>query len=280
MKVFGIKLIFAALLIGSLLMFAGCGREKAEEEIPAEEAPAVETVLPPEAPEAPPADEPPAEATAEEEEIPVEEKTVPEAEPTEEEAAASAAEALANPALANETAPDSFKVKFETTGGDFIVEAVREYSPAGVDRFYNLVQIGFFEDIAFFRVLDGFVVQFGIHGDPDTAIAWQDATIPDENTVVSNKPGFLTYAKGGPDTRSTQFFINLVDNASLDARGFPPIGQVIEGMDVVESLYSGYGEGAPMGRGPSQAKITAQGNRYLREEFPDLDYIKTATLVD
>ena len=142
------------------------------------------------------------------------------------------------------------------------------------------MKIGFFQDIAFFRVLEGFVVQFGIHGNPEIAIAWQDATIPDEPTKVSNKPGYLTYAKGGPDTRSTQFFINLVDNASLDARGFPPIGKVIEGMDVVGSLYGGYGEGAPMGRGPSQSRITSVGNSYLKKDFPNLDYIKTATLLD
>ncbi len=271
MKVFGIRFILTAILIGALLiMFAGCGGDEPEEVIPVEEAPAIET--------APPQEEPPAEIKTEEEETPVEETVTPEAAPAEEEVKAAAA--LKNPALANETAPDSFKVKFETTKGDFIVEATREYSPAGVDRFYNLVKIGFFQDIAFFRVLDGFVVQFGIHGDPETAITWQDATIPDEKTVVSNKPGFLTYAKGGPNTRSTQFFINLVDNASLDARGFPPIGKVIQGMEVVESLYSGYGEGAPMGRGPSQAKINSTGNAYLKKEFPNLDYIKTATLID
>ena len=270
MKVFRIKFIFTVLLIGAmLLLFSGCGGEEPEEVLPVEEAPAVEAPLPQE--------EAPAEIITEEEEPPVEETPTPETAPTEE---MKAAAALKNPALANETAPDSFKVKFATTKGDFVVEATRKYSPAGVDRFYNLVKIGFFKDIAFFRVLDGFVVQFGIHGNPETAITWQDASIPDEKTVVSNKPGFLTYAKGGPNTRSTQFFINLVDNASLDAQGFPPIGKVIQGMEVVESLYSGYGEGAPMGRGPSQAKINTIGNSYLEKEFPNLDYIKTATLVD
>lgn len=270
MKVFGIRFILTAILIGALLiMFAGCGGDEPEEVTPAEEAPAIEA--------APPQEEPPAETKTEEEETPLEETVTPETAPAEE---VTAEAALKNPALANETAPGSFKVKFETTKGDFVVEATRDYSPAGVDRLYNLVKIGFFQDIAFFRVLDGFVVQFGIHGDPETAITWQDATIPDEKTVVSNQPGFLTYAKGGPNTRSTQFFINLVDNASLDARGFPPIGKVIQGMEVVEALYSGYGEGAPMGRGPSQAKITSVGNSYLQKEFPNLDYIKTATFVD
>ncbi len=281
MKVFGMRFIFTILITGLIVvLFAGCGGcggDKAEEAVPAQEEPAVET--------APQPEEPPAEAATKEEETPMEEKTTPEAVPTEEEKAAATAEeaakaALADPSLANETAPDSFKVQFETTKGNFVIEATREYSPAGVDRFYNLVKIGFFEDIAFFRVLEGFVVQFGIHGDPEIALTWQDATIPDEPTKVSNKPTFLTYAHGGPDTRSTQFFINLVDNASLDDRGFPPIGKVIEGMEVVASLYGGYGEGAPMGRGPSQAKINSIGNSYLKKEFPNLDYIKTATLVD
>ena len=278
MKVFGIRFIFTVLLIGSLIsLLAGCGKEEPEEAAPAAEEPAVESV--------PAQEEPviqeavPAEPATEEKETTVEETLTPEESKAREEAAAAEA-ALRKPSLAKEIAPASFKVRFETTKGDFTVEATREYSPAGVDRFYNLVKIGFFKDIAFFRVLDGFVVQFGIHGDPDIALAWQDANIPDEGPVVSNKPGFLTYAKGGPNTRSTQFFINLVDNASLDGRGFPPIGKVIQGMEVVESLYSGYGEGAPMGRGPSQAKITSIGNDNLKKEFPQLDYIKTATLVD
>lgn len=268
MKVPGIKFIFTVFFLGVLLVcFSGCGGDAPEEAPVIESAPAEAE---------PPVEEPAAEPADTEEEKPLEEATSP-IEETPEETAAD----LTKPSEADETAPDSFKVKFETTKGDFVVEATREYSPAGVDRFYNLVKIGFFEDIAFFRVLDGFVVQFGIHGDPDVALAWQDATIPDEDVVVSNKPGFLTYAKGGPNTRSTQFFINLVDNGpSLDARGFPPIGEVIEGMDVVKSLYSGYGEGAPMGRGPSQSKITSLGNDYLREEFPELDYIKSAELID
>ncbi len=277
MKVFGMRFIFTILVIGAMIvLFTGCGGcvvDKAEEAAPAVEEPVIVDET------APPQEESPAEITTEEEEKPVEETPTPEEEePAEEEITAEAA--LADPSLANETAPDLFRVKFETTKGDFVVEATREYSPAGVDRFYNLVKIGFFQDTAFFRVLEGFVVQFGIHGDPEVAITWQDATIPDEETVVSNKPGFLTYAKGGPDTRSTQFFINLVDNASLDASGFPPIGEVKQGMEVVKSLYSGYGEGAPMGRGPSQAKINSVGNEYLKNEFPELDYIKTATLID
>jgi cyclophilin family peptidyl-prolyl cis-trans isomerase len=276
MKVFGMRFIFTILLIGAIMILfsgcGGCGGDKAEEAVPAVEEPAAEEpVISDET--APPQEATPAEIMTEEEETPMEETPTSETETT-------AAAALADPTLANETAPDSFKVKFATTKGDFIVEATREYSPAGVDRLYNLVKIGFFQETAFFRVLEGFVVQFGIHGDPEVAITWQDATIPDEKTVVSNKPGFLTYAKGGPDTRSTQFFINLVDNGSLDAQGFPPIGKVVQGMDVVASLYSGYGEGAPMGRGPSQAKINTIGNSYLKKEFPNLDYIKTATLVD
>lgn len=266
------KQIFTVLLIGLLLFIvAGCGGEEPEEVAPEEEIP-VEEQIP--SPDESPGTEPPAEDKTKQEDQPVDGVM-------EDEEEMDLSKALTNPALANQTAPDSFRVRFETTKGDFVVEATREFSPAGVDRFYNLVKIGFFEDVAFFRVLDDFVVQFGIHGDPDVALAWQDATIPDEDTVASNKPGYLTYAKGGPDTRSTQFFINLVDNGPiLDGKGFPPIGRVVEGMEVVGSLYSGYGEGAPMGRGPSQAKITSMGNNYLQDEFPELDYIKKAELVD
>ncbi|MGW8180644.1 MAG: peptidylprolyl isomerase, partial [bacterium] len=135
------------------------------------------------------------------------------------------------------------------------------------------------EDIALFRVLDGFVVQFGISGDPGISEKWQTATIKDEPTKASNLKGFLTYAKGGKDTRSTQFFINLGDNVNLDQGGFPPFGKVVEGMSVVESFYSGYGEGAPRGRGPSQGVMQEQGNAYLKSKFPKLDYIKGAAIV-
>lgn len=188
--------------------------------------------------------------------------------------------ALLDPSQANEQAPEQFKVRFDTSRGPLTVEVVRGWSPQGVDRFYNLVKIGFFEDIAFFRVVESFVVQFGIHGDPKVAAKWRPASIPDEPVRASNRRGYLTYAMGGPNTRTTQLFFNLVDNVTLDRMRFAPIARVVEGMEVVDSLYSGYGEGAPSGSGPSQQLIEAQGNAYLREQFPKLDYIKRAELIE
>jgi peptidyl-prolyl cis-trans isomerase A (cyclophilin A) len=188
--------------------------------------------------------------------------------------------ALMNPALANEQAPDKFRVRFDTTKGAFTIEVDRGWAPRGADRFYNLVRIGFFEEIAFFRVLDGFVAQFGISGDPKISEMWREANLKDEPVVASNKRAFITYAHGGKDTRTTQLFINLTDNANLDSMGFPPFGKVVEGMSVVDSLYSGYGEGIPRGRGPSQGLIQSQGNEYLSSQFPKLDYIKTASLLN
>jgi len=181
--------------------------------------------------------------------------------------------ALLDPSLATERAPDHFKVRFDTTKGPFTIEVDRALSPRGADRFYNLVKIGFFEEIALFRVLDGFVAQFGISGDPKISEKWKNANIKDEPVQASNRKGFLTYAHGGKDTRSTQFFINLADNVRLDDMGFPPIGKVVEGMSVVESFYSGYGEGV------SQGAIHGQGNDYLKSQFPKLDYIEKATLL-
>lgn len=189
--------------------------------------------------------------------------------------------ALRNPALADEKAPASFKAKFETTKGDFVVEVTREWSPRGADRFYNLVKIGYFRNIAFFRVIDGFMAQFGMHGDPVIGQNWSAANIQDDPVVKSNQRGYISFAKTNmPHSRSVQFFINYKDNASLDSYGFSPFGQVIEGMQVVDSVYKGYGEGAPSGSGPSQGRIRAEGNAYLKRDFPKLDYIKKATLLN
>jgi len=184
-----------------------------------------------------------------------------------------------DPAQATETAPASFKVKFVTTAGDFVIEATRDWAPNGVDRLYNLVKIGYYENVAFFRVIGGFMAQFGIHGDPRVNKVWRDAKIADDPIKQSNKPGFVTFAMAGPNTRTTQLFINFVDNNSLDGMGFPPIGKVVEGMDVANKIYSGYGEGAPRGRGPSQGLVQMQGNSYLKESFPQLDYIKKTELL-
>lgn len=176
-------------------------------------------------------------------------------------------------------APEVFKVKFETTKGDFVVEVHRDWAPHGADRFYNLVRHGYYDGCRFFRVLSGFVAQFGIHGDPKVSAVWREAKIPDDRVVKSNKRGFITYATAGPNTRTTQLFINYRDNSMLDRQGFAPFGQVIEGMEVVDSLYAGYGEGAPRGSGPSQSRIQQEGNAYLEKNFPKLDYIKKAYLL-
>jgi peptidyl-prolyl cis-trans isomerase A (cyclophilin A) len=176
-------------------------------------------------------------------------------------------------------APATFKVKFQTSAGDFTLDIVRAWSPAGVDRFYNLVRVGFFDDCRFFRIVPGFVAQFGMHGNPDVQQVWSTANIPDEPVKESNKPGYISYAKGGPNSRSTQLFINLRDNSQLDRMGFAPIGRVSEGMDVVDKLYSGYGDGPPSGSGPNQGQIMVEGNAYLNEKYPKLDYIKKATIV-
>jgi peptidyl-prolyl cis-trans isomerase A (cyclophilin A) len=180
----------------------------------------------------------------------------------------------------NERAPDVFRASFETTRGDFVVEARREWSPRGADRFFNLVREGFFDDVRFFRVIEGFMAQFGISGEPDVAAAWRDARIADDPVAASNTRGRITFATAGPGTRTTQLFINYADNSRLDGMGFSPIGEVVEGMDVVDALHAGYGEGAPRGRGPDQGRIQAEGNAYLAREFPDLDWIRSAKIVE
>jgi peptidyl-prolyl cis-trans isomerase A (cyclophilin A) len=188
---------------------------------------------------------------------------------------------LANPACAamRKTAPDEFKVRFTTTQGAFTIKVTRAWAPNGADRFYNLARNGFFADNRFFRVISGFVCQFGIHGDPAISGKWRNATIPDDPPKESNKAGRITYAKKGANTRTTQVFINLKDNPALDAQGFPPFGEVVQGMDVVERLYAEYGEGAPSGKGPNQTRLQTEGNASLAD-FPKLDYIKKAEVVD
>jgi len=187
---------------------------------------------------------------------------------------------LMNPASLNAKGPDTYKAKFTTTKGDFVIEVHRDWAPLGADRFYNLVRAGFFTDIGFFRVHPKFMVQFGISGNPKIAAALSNANIKDDPQKESNKRGTITYAMGGPNTRSTQFFINFVDNNFLDTQNFPPFGTVIEGMDIVDQIYSGYGEIPAMGgTGPSPDKIDSEGNAYLKANFPKLDYIKSAVIV-
>lgn len=198
------------------------------------------------------------------------------AKPAEKPAAASG---FADPTKLTAKAPETFKAVFDTTKGKFTIEVTRALSPNGADRFYNLVQSGYFKDIAFFRVIPGFMCQFGIHGDPDVAAKWRDANITDDPVKGSNTRGTISFATAGPGTRTTQLFINFADNSNLDGMGFSPFGKVIQGMDVVDKINSEYGEGAPGGRGPEQGRVQMEGNAYLKKDFPNLDYIKSATIV-
>jgi cyclophilin family peptidyl-prolyl cis-trans isomerase len=186
---------------------------------------------------------------------------------------------LGNPAALKEQAPPVYKVEFDTNKGPFVVEVHRDWAPNGADRFYNLVKNGFYDNVRFFRVVEGFMAQFGVNGDPKVSTLWREARIKDDPVKVSNKRTFVTFATAGPNTRTTQIFINYGDNSNLDGQGFSPFGQVVSGMKVVDSLYGGYGEGAPGGRGPNQARVQTEGNAYLASAFPNLDYVKKATIV-
>jgi peptidyl-prolyl cis-trans isomerase A (cyclophilin A) len=186
---------------------------------------------------------------------------------------------LLDPSKASAKAPDVYKAKFTTTKGDFVIEVHRDWSPNAADRFYNLVQMGFFDDTRFFRNVEGFMVQWGISGDPQVSGHWMAAGIPDDPVKQSNTRGMVTFAmSGSPNSRTTQVFINSVDNVRLDAMKFAPFGKVVTGMDVVDSLYKGYGEGAPGGAGPAQQLIQMQGNAYLDSKFPKLDGTKHAEI--
>ena len=185
---------------------------------------------------------------------------------------------LLRPALLKDKAPETYQVKFTTTKGDFTVTVTRAWAPLGADRFYNLVNHHFYNNAAFFRVLPGFVAQFGISAYPPVSAAWSRATIADDPVTQGNKKYNLVFATAGPNTRTTQVFINLADNPRLDSMGFAAFGQVTDGMGVVDSLYNGYGEGAPSGSGPNQDQIEKQGKAYLDKDFPKLDSIKTTLL--
>ncbi|MFO0686325.1 MAG: peptidylprolyl isomerase [Sandaracinus sp.] len=186
---------------------------------------------------------------------------------------------LANPSALTARAPETFAVELTTTAGTIVIDVTRAWSPNGADRFYNLVQNGFFTDVAFFRVIQGFMAQGGIHGDPATARAWQSARIPDDSAAGQhNTRGMVSFAMAGPNSRTTQFFINLVDNSRLDPMGFTPFGRVRD-MTAVDALYAGYGESAPAGHGPLQGRIQSEGNAYLRAEFPSLSYIVSARVL-
>jgi peptidyl-prolyl cis-trans isomerase A (cyclophilin A) len=186
--------------------------------------------------------------------------------------------ALRNPAALNEKAPDKFNAVFDTSKGSFTITVTRAWAPLGADRFYNLVKSGFFDDVRFFRVISGFMAQVGIHGNPTIAKAWMGARIQDDPVKQSNRRGFVSFATAGANTRTTQIFINFGDNVALDKMGFAPFGEVTNGMGVIDKLYSGYGEGAPSGKGPDQQRVQGEGNAYLNKEFPRLDFIKAATI--
>ena len=181
---------------------------------------------------------------------------------------------LTQPAKLMEKAPDTFKVKFDTTKGAVTIEVTRSLAPNGADRFYNLVKAGYFKDIAFFRVIPGFMAQFGINGDPKIAAAWAEANIADDPVKGSNTRGAITFAQTPrPNSRSTQLFINFGNNSRLDGDRFAPFGKVTEGMDVVDKINGEYRET------PDQTAIQSEGNAYLKKNFPNLDYIKSASIL-
>jgi peptidyl-prolyl cis-trans isomerase A (cyclophilin A) len=253
-----IKWLATAVAMG--MLFFGCKAKEQTAEAPPPEQPKAEATAPPKA-------EPSAAAAAQ-----------PEATASAPAPAPRSAydRALLRAALLKEKAPDTYQVKFTTTRGDFVVTVHRAWAPIGADRFYNLVKHHFYDNASFFRVVPGFVVQFGISAYPPVAAAWEKANIQDEPVTQSNKRGYLTYAKTSlPNTRSTQIFINLSDNAGLDRQGFSPFGSVdAQGMKVVDMLYDQYGDSA----GPEQDQVSKLGKPYLDKGWPKLDSIKTATL--
>jgi peptidyl-prolyl cis-trans isomerase A (cyclophilin A) len=185
---------------------------------------------------------------------------------------------LSNPAALVEKAPSVYKARFETSKGAVVIEVHRDWAPNGADRFFNLVKNGFYDETRFFRVISGFMVQFGIPGDPQLSPVWRTAKIVDDPVRQSNRRGTITFATSGPNSRTTQVFINFADNSSLDNQGFAPFGEVVSGMAVVDQLFKDYGEGAPRGRGPDQSRVQSEGNAYLTTAFPKLDFVKRASI--
>lgn len=187
---------------------------------------------------------------------------------------------LLRPAQFTETAPARFAVRFETTAGEFVVDVHRDWAPLGTDRFYNLVRAGYYDDTRVYRVVPGFMAQFGIHGDPFVHRAWSRAPLRDDPVTQSNARGRVTFAKAGRNSRTAEIFISTVDNSRLDADGFAPFGEVVEGMETVDAFHSGYGDGPPRGSGPYAAMAHARGNEYLDEEYPELTRILRASVVE
>jgi peptidyl-prolyl cis-trans isomerase A (cyclophilin A) len=180
---------------------------------------------------------------------------------------------LMNPASLRAKAPEMYKAEFTTTKGVVVVEVHRDWAPLGADRFYNLIKAGFFTNAAFFRVVPGFVVQFGLNANPAVNAVWENARIKDDPVKNGNKRGTIVFATAGPNTRTTQLFINFSDNTPLDAMGFAAFGEVVQGMDVVDMIYSGYGQR------PDQGRITAEGDAYISKNFPMIDKIKMAKIL-
>ncbi|OFW20830.1 MAG: peptidylprolyl isomerase [Acidobacteria bacterium RIFCSPLOWO2_02_FULL_65_29] len=184
---------------------------------------------------------------------------------------------MVTPAALTEAAPATFKASFVTSQGTFVVTVHKDWAPKGADRFYNLVKSGYFDEIRFFRVIPNFMAQFGIHGTPAVSAAWTSARITDDPVKQSNKRGFVTFATAGPNTRTTQLFVNFGDNVGLDKQGFAPFGEVTTGMDVVDKLYSGYAE-IYQRKDFELPRFMSEGNAYLTKAFPRMDFIKTATI--
>jgi peptidyl-prolyl cis-trans isomerase A (cyclophilin A) len=183
---------------------------------------------------------------------------------------------LLNPSANTETAPDTYQVALDTTRGTAVIKVTRSWAPRGADRFYNLVKVGYYTNVAFYRVTLE-VAQFGIHADPKVTAAWRQANLLDEQPKQPNRRGMVTFARSRADTRTTQVFINLKDNAAdFDPQGFAPFGEVIEGMDVIDKLSHEHGERPQQGDAPK--RMMSEGGDFIKKEFPKLDYIKTATL--
>ena len=255
-------MVMASALAAAVLTLAGgCKSNEQTAQVPPPEQPAATISSQPSTP-------PPAETTAAPEPAQSSRTAVPPAK--------NYAKELIATAKSKETAPDTYKVKFDTTRGVFTVTVTRAWAPLGADRFYSLVKHHFYDNAAFFRVVPQFVVQFGISPTPAVSAAWKHTDIKDDPVTQTNKRGALVFATAGPNTRTTQVFINLKDNARLDGMGFAPFGVVDgDGMNVVEMMYEGYGDSA----GPDQDQIEKQGDPYLKKGWPKLDYIKSATLV-
>ncbi len=255
-----LSIVIASAFIAATLILGGCKKQEQPAEPVASAPPKVETPATPSAPAAPTEPTPAPAAAAK-----------PAAPPH------NYIKELLAPAKLKEHAPETYKVKFETTRGDFTATVTRAWAPIGADRFYNLVKHHYYDNAAFFRVVPGFVVQFGISANPAVSAAWKHTDIKDDPVTQTNKRGAIVFATAGPNTRTTQVFINLKDNGRLDGMGFAPFGVVDgNGMNVVEMMYEGYGDSA----GPDQDQVEKQGDPYLKKGWPKLDYIKSASLAE